>query len=146
MESWNNGVNVEIVRKNINRGFTQLNVWNDSILIFKMVFEMTKDFPYSLSKSRSNILDSAHSISRNIAEGYCRRNLKEYLNFLNISLGSVGELFSGIISFREAGMISNEEFERFDSLHYKMENELINLIKSLQKKQKTESWEDSFSA
>lgn len=137
---------MEIVRKNINRGYTKLFVWNDSIEIFKMVFEMTKDFPYSLSKSRNNILDSAHSISRNIAEGYCRRNLKEYLNFLNISLGSTGELFSGFISFREAGVITNEKFEKFDELHYKLENELINLIKSLQKKQKTESWEDSFSA
>jgi len=135
---------VEIVRKNINRGYTKLFVWNDSIEIFKMVFEMTKDFPYSLSKSRNNILDSAHSISRNIAEGYCRRNLKEYLNFLNISLASTGELFSGFISFREAGVITNEKFEKFDELHYKLENELINLIKSLQKKQKTENWEDNF--
>ena len=135
---------MEIVRKNINRGYTKLFVWNDSIEIFKMVFEMTKDFPYSLSKSRNNILDSAHSISRNIAEGYCRRNLKEYLNFLNISLASTGELFSGFISFREAGVITNEKFEKFDELHYKPENELINLIKSLQKKQKTVNWVDNF--
>jgi len=137
---------VEIVRKNVNRGYTKLYVWNDSIEIFKMVFEITKDFPYSLSKSKSNIIDSAHSVSRNIAEGYCRRNLKEYLNFLNISLGSTGELFSGMISFREVGVITNEEFEKFDVLHYKLENELINLIKSLQKKQKTEKWEDDFTA
>jgi len=40
----------------------------------------------------------SHSISRNIAEGYSRRSIKEYLNFLNISLGSSGEYHSCIIS------------------------------------------------
>ncbi|PWI46434.1 four helix bundle protein, partial [Candidatus Heimdallarchaeota archaeon B3_Heim] len=41
--------------------------------------------------------DSSHSISRNIAEGYSRRSIKEYLNFLNIALGSSGEYHSCII-------------------------------------------------
>ncbi len=81
-------------------------------------------------------MDAVHSILRNIAEGYCRKNLKEYLNFLNIALGSCGELFSGIISFKEIELIDEENFEIFDELHYKVENELIALIKSLQNKQK----------
>jgi four helix bundle protein len=99
-----------------------------------------------LSKSRNNILDASHSISRNIAEGYCRRNLKEYLNFLNIALGSSGELFSGMISLKEIEIINEEKFEQFDEIHYKFENELIGLIKSLQKKQNEGNWEDTFAS
>jgi four helix bundle protein len=105
---------------------------------------MTKNFPYDLSRSRNNILDAAHSIPRNISEGYCRKNLKEYLNFLNISLGSSGELFAGMVSFNEIEVLNESNFEKFDELHYKVENELISLIKSLQEKQKLGIWENSF--
>ena len=135
---------MEIKRKNINRGFTKLRVWEDAIKLFKFVYNSTKNTPYELSKSRNNILDASHSISRNISEGYCRKNLKEYLNFLNIALGSCGELFSGMISFKEIEVINSEKFEAFDKLHYKLENELIGLIKSLQQKQNTGTWENKF--
>jgi len=135
---------VEIKRKNINRGYTKLRVWEDSVLLFKLVYKTNKNFPYELSKSRNNILDAAHSISRNIAEGYCRKNLKEYLNFLNIALGSCGELLSGIISFKAIEQIDEINFEILDELHFKVENELLGLIKSLQKKQNDGDWEDKF--
>ena len=135
---------MELKRKNINRGYTKLRVWEKTIELYKLTYDLTKDFPYELSKSRNNILDAAHSINRNIAEGYCRKNLKEYLNFLNIALGSCGELLSGIIAFKEIKIISEEDFQKIDELHYKTENELIALIKSLQKKQKEGNWETEF--
>lgn len=135
---------MEIKRKNINRGYTKLRVWEDSVLLFKLVYKTNKNFPYELSKSRNNILDAAHSISRNIAEGYCRKNLKEYLNFLNIALGSCGELLSGIISFKAIEQIDEINFEILDELHFKVENELLGLIKSLQKKQNDGDWVDKF--
>jgi four helix bundle protein len=135
---------MEPKRKNINRGFTKLRVWQDSLDLYKMVYKVTKDLPYELNKSRNNILDASNSILRNISEGYCRRNLKEYLNFLNIALGSCGELLSGMISFYEIKILNESDFEKFDELHYKVENELINLIKSLQQKQNEGIWQDSF--
>ena len=109
-----------------------------------MVYELLKDLPYDLSRTKSNLIDAAHSINRNISEGYCRRNIKEYLNFLNIALGSKGELFSGMYGLKEIEKISEKDFERFDELHYQVENELIGLIKSLQAKQKKGDWDDSF--
>lgn len=135
---------MEIKRKNINRGFTKLRVWEDAIDLFVLVNELTKNLTYEFNRTRSNILDASHSISRNISEGYCRKNLKEYLNFLNYSLGSCGELFSGMISFRRIDALSKENFEKFDQLHYKVENELLSLIKSLQAKQRSGQWESSF--
>ena len=80
----------------------------------------------------------------NISEGYCRRSLKEYLNHLNIALGSCGEFHSCYESFRQAGQITGEEYERLDQLHYKVENALLKLVRSLQKKQKDKQWEDNF--
>jgi four helix bundle protein len=89
-------------------------------------------------------IDAAHSISRNISEGYCRRTLKEYLNYLNIALGSCGEFHSCYDSFRQAGQITQEEYEQIDKLHYKVENGLLKLMESLQKKQKLGDWKDTF--
>jgi len=77
-------------------------------------------------------------------EGYCRRGIKEYLNHLNIALGSCGEFHSCYESFRQAEQITADEYECLDKLHYKLENALIKLIGSLQKKQKNKNWQDSF--
>lgn len=131
-------------RKNINRGFKQLRVWNNAIDLYILTCRILSAFPYELKKTAANCIDAAHSISRNIAEGYCRRGIKEYLNHLNIALGSSGEYYSSIFSFYKANQMTTEEFEKLDKLHYKTENELIQLIKSLQKKMKKDDWENTF--
>lgn len=109
-----------------------------------MACQILQDFPFELKKTVSNAIDSNHSISRNIAEGYCRRSIKEYLNFLNIALASCGEFHSSYYSFLQAKQISEDDFENIDKLHYKVENQLIKLIESLQNKKNKESWQDSF--
>jgi four helix bundle protein len=70
--------------------------------------------------------------------------LKEYLNYLNIALGSCGEFHSSYCSFHQAEQITDEEYEELDELHYKVENGLIKLVKSLQKKQRGGDWRDQF--
>ena len=131
-------------RKNINRGFKRLRVWQDSVSLYIMACKIFSDFSFELKKVAGNGIDAAHSISRNISEGYCRRTLKEYLNYLNIALGSCGEFHSCYDSFRQAGQITQEEYEQIDKLHYKVENGLLKLMESLQKKQKLGDWKDAF--
>jgi four helix bundle protein len=132
-------------RRNINRGFKKLRVWNDAIDLFILSTRILKGLPWVLNKSKMNTLDAAHSIHRNIAEGYCRRSAKEYLNFLNISLGSCGELNSSMISFHRAELISDDEFERFDDQHYKTENGLIKLAEAIQKKlANNQPWDQNY--
>ncbi len=77
----------------------QLRVWEDAIALFVLVSKLLKSLPYELNKPKMNTLDACHSIQRNVAEGYCRRSAKEYLNFLNITLGSCGELNNFMITF-----------------------------------------------
>jgi hypothetical protein len=66
-------------RKNINRGFKKLRVWQDAVSLYVLACKIFADFPFELKKVAGNSIDAAHSISRNISEGYCRRSLKEYL-------------------------------------------------------------------
>jgi len=123
-------------RKNINRGFKKLRVWQDAVSLYILVYKVFANFPFELKKGAANSIDASHSISRNISEGYCRRSLREYLNHLNIVLGSCGEFHSCYVSFKEAGQISDDKYEQLDTLHYKVENELLKLIESLQKSKK----------
>lgn len=131
-------------RRNINRGYKKLRVWQDSIALYVLSCKKLHTFPFELKKTVGNAIDSCHSISRNIAEGYCRRSIKEYLNFLNISLASCGEFYSSYYSFFQANQISELDFEEMDKLHYKVENQLLKLVESLQNKKNNGNWEDSF--
>jgi four helix bundle protein len=133
-----------VERKNINRGFKKLRVWQDSVSLYILACKTFEKFPFELKKVASNVIDSAHSISRNISEGYCRRSIKEYLNHLNIALGSCGEFHSSYEGFSRAKQITDEEYETLDQLHYKVENGLLKLIESLQKKQVSGNWQDTF--
>ena len=79
---------------------------------------------------------------RNIAVGYCRRSIHEYLNFLNIALGSLGESVSGIFAYRKAGLLTQDEFDKLDSLAFKLENGLLKLVESLERKREKGEWID----
>ena len=130
--------------KNINRGFRKLVVWQESVDLYVFISKNLNATPYELKKPVANTLDSGMSIQRNIAEGYCRRSIKEYLNFLNYSLASSGELYSSMYSYYKAKQISENVFAEFDKLHYSVENKLINLIKSLQNKSRRNDWNTDF--
>jgi four helix bundle protein len=133
-----------VERRNINRGFKKLQVWQDAVSLYAEACTIFMKFPFHLARVAENTIDAAHSISRNIAEGYCRKSLKEYLNYLNIALGSCGEFHSCCESFKRAQQITEDQYNRLDEIHYKIENKLINLIKSLQQKARKGEWEDQF--
>jgi four helix bundle protein len=129
-------------RKNRNRGYKKLIVWNDAIHYYVIICEVFRPFPYDLKRVASQQIASTDSVHRNIAEGYCRRSIKEYLNFLNISLGSLGESVSGLCSYRKAKQISEEQFQKLDAQAYKLENGLLKLVESLERKRDRGDWID----
>jgi four helix bundle protein len=139
IEEWSN----EMIRKNRNRGYKKLIVWNDAISYYSLTYDVFRSFPYELKRVASQQIASVDSVHRNIAEGYCRRSIKEYLNFLNIALGSLGESVSGLCSYRKANQVSEEQFERLDALAYKLENGLLKLVESLERKRDRGDWIDS---
>jgi four helix bundle protein len=95
-----------------------------------------------LRRIAAQAMASADSAHRNIAEGYCRRSINEYLNFLNIALGSLGESVSGLHAYRKSDQLSEQDFELLDSLAYKLENGLLKLVESLERKREQGDWID----
>src|SRR5215467_4067250 len=133
-----------IERRNINRGYQKLNVWQDAANLYLLTSKIFGKFQFELRRVGANQIASVDSVHRNIAEGYCRRSLNEYLQFLNIALGSLGESVSGAHVYRRADQISEEEFDEWDRLAYKLENGIKKLIESLQRKKEKGEWSDSF--
>ena len=129
--------------RNKNRGYQQLRVWQDAIEFYVLTCRVFRQFPYELKRVASQAFAFAESVHRNIAEGYCRRSLREYLYHLNISLGSFGESVSGLQAYRKAEQLAEGDFSSLDALAFKLENGLLKLVESLERKQEAGDWIDS---
>ncbi|MGA3284161.1 MAG: four helix bundle protein [Verrucomicrobiota bacterium] len=119
-----------------------MRVWQDAIDFYVACCRMFKTWPYDLRRVASQGIASADSVHRNIAEGYCRRSLREYLQFLNFALSSLGESVSGLIAYRQAEQIKEDGFEQLNSLAFKLENGLLKLVASLERKEMQGDWID----
>jgi four helix bundle protein len=130
------------MKRNKNRGYQKLRVWMDAIEYYKKTFEVFRKLPYELRRVASQQIASSDSVHRNTAEGYCRRSIHEYLKFLYIALGSLGESVSGLHACKEAKQISLDDFEVLDGLAFKLENGLLKLVQALEEKRELGEWTD----
>jgi four helix bundle protein len=77
---------------------------------------------------------AALSIPSNIAEGYGRKTLSEYLRFLYIAYGSVCELETQSMLSGDLGYLKGDQLPKFQKEVGEVERMLQGLIKSLEKK------------
>jgi len=127
-------------RRNLNRGYMKLETWLRAMDLFEMAFRLAESV--SDFKLKSQFTDAAQSVSANIAEGYGRRSLPEYLQFLYIGKGSLAEAFTRGCGLWRIHLMTDQDFEAFDTLHYEVENKLLHLISSLESKRATNEWQD----
>ena len=113
--------------------YRDLIVWQKAMDLTKKVYQITKMFPkdemYGLT---SQIRRCSVSVPSNIAEGRGRNSDKEFIRFLNISLGSLYELQTQLELALAFKYISN--FDEINDLSIEIEKMLNSLINS--KKQK----------
>jgi len=71
----------------------QMEIWKNSMDLVEVVYKFSRSFPkieaYGLT---SQIRRSAISVPSNIAEGAARSSDNEFIQYLNISMGSLSEL------------------------------------------------------
>lgn len=120
----------------------KLDVWHKSIDLHRLVYQTVYRDNKIDFMIRAQIADSAQSVSSNIAEGYCRRSIKEYLQFLYISLASLGETITRAIGLKTTDQISEDQYNSIDELHYEVENKLLKLITRLEDKKDEGSWQN----
>jgi four helix bundle protein len=82
--------------------FRQLVVWQRSMELAMLIYQVTRSFPreeiYGLT---SQLRRAAVSVPSNIAEGYSRKSTKELLQFLAVTDGSLAEIETQLLMARQ---------------------------------------------
>ncbi|MCK9225786.1 MAG: four helix bundle protein [Candidatus Muirbacterium halophilum] len=112
--------------------YRDLNVWKKSIDLTTEIYNTIQDYPenekYGLI---SQICRSSVSIPSNIAEGWGRVSIKDFIRFLNIAKGSLCELETQLIISKNIGLISETQLSEFLKETEIISKMIYNMIKSL---------------
>ena len=93
------------------RSFEDLHSWQQAIELARDIYALTRNGSFSKDFGlRDQIRRATVSISANIAEGFERRTIKEYVHFLSIAKGSAGEVRSLLRVAVEVGYLEESEY------------------------------------
>ncbi|WP_347922463.1 four helix bundle protein [Pontimicrobium sp. SW4] len=92
------------------RNFRHLEVWKDSIILVKTIYKLVDALPdFEKFGLKSQISRCVVSIPANIAEGCAKDSQKDFVRFLQISLGSAFELETHLIICVELSYLPEDE-------------------------------------
>jgi four helix bundle protein len=113
-------------------GFKRLRVWQKAYELVLDIYKLTKGFPkeeiYGLT---SQLQRAAVSVTANISEGYERNHRKEYVQFLYMAKGSLGELETYLCLVKDLCYISIDQYDSAEAIRIDTGKLLSGLIKSL---------------
>jgi four helix bundle protein len=102
----------EKMNKIYNRGYEDLQVWQQAIDLAVNVYNLTRLFPadekFGLT---SQMRRAGYSIGSNIAEGCSRDGTNEFLHFLSIAKGSLAELKTQAVIANRIELLKQEQFD-----------------------------------
>jgi len=121
--------------------FEKLKVWQNSREMVIIVYKITNTFPDEERYCLVNQIRRAIiSVSSNIVEGFEKNNNNEFIRFLKIAKGSIGEVKNQLyIAFAVSYIISKE----FESIKDNLENlakQIGGFIVYLEKKRKNKEF------
>jgi len=126
-------------KKNTVKTHKDLTVWKESMSLVLDIYEITKKFPDYEKFGLSNQMQrSSVSIPSNIAEGAARSSVKEFIQFLYISLGSLSELETQLIISYKLNYIPEANFTELANKLEIIRKQLLNLIKYQKEKSKND--------
>jgi four helix bundle protein len=92
--------------------FEELDIWKNARILCVKIRDLSANTSFSKDYSlKDQILRSSGSVMDNIAEGFERDGKKEFIQFLYIAKGSLGETRSQLYRCFDTNHISEEEFK-----------------------------------
>lgn len=114
------------------KSFRDLIVWQKSYQLCLLVYKAARDLPKSEEFGlASQLRRAAVSVPSNIAEGYNRKNRKEYVQYLYIAHGSLGELQTQLLIAYDIGYCAENKFSEMYNLSEEIGKMLRRLIETL---------------
>ena len=116
------------------QSYQELIVWQKAMELCIEVYKVTESYPkietYGLIYQTRK---SAVSVPSNIAEGWARQHRAEFLQSLNIALGSAAELETQLILANRMTFLSHPDLQRINGMNIetmKMLNAMIGNLRS----------------
>ncbi|MDP6044643.1 MAG: four helix bundle protein [Phycisphaerae bacterium] len=117
------------------RNYKDLAAWRKARALVKRIYGATRLFPkdelYGLTQQ---ICRAAVSVPSNIAEGYGRGSLGDYIRFLQVARGSLFELETQVILANDLEYLTEEQTDSLDEDIQECARILQGLIASLKGK------------
>ncbi|TRZ64902.1 MAG: four helix bundle protein [Spirochaetia bacterium] len=95
--------------------FEELPIWKLSLEITRLIYDLTSVPKFNRDFGlRDQIRRAIISVSSNIVEGFEKSNNNEFIRFLKISKGSVGEVRNQLYIAFTVGYIDKREFDKIN--------------------------------
>jgi four helix bundle protein len=117
------------------RSFVEIEAWQKARELTGLVYVATRSAGFSKDFAlRDQVRQASISIRANIAEGFgSRSGSVEFIQFLAVAKGSACEVISHVYVALDQGYVSQEEFDRLNSLAEKTVDLIGGLMRYLQK-------------
>jgi four helix bundle protein len=121
--------------------FEDLPIWQLALKITKEIYELTNKKEFSKDFSlRDQIRRAIISVSSNIVEGFEKNNNNEFIRFLKIAKGSVGEVRNQLYIALAVNYIKEQEFDKINKELEDLANQIGGFIVYLEKKRKSKEF------
>jgi four helix bundle protein len=119
-------------------GYKNLLVWKKAYDQTLRIYKFTKSFPQNETYGIiSQMRQASSSIIANIAEGYGKRNLSEYLHFISIAISSCNELEVFLLLSKDLNYVNKKDFSHLIKSQTEIIKMLLGLRNALEKKNTT---------
>ena len=121
-------------QNNSAKAYMQLDAWKLADDLAVETFQIGRTLPADLRWLSLQLSRAATSVPANIAEGYHRSSLREYVQFLSVARGSLAEVEYFLHFLRRTDLVDRETHERLSQLANRTGQTLSRLIASLKAK------------
>jgi four helix bundle protein len=119
----------------MSRDYRKLKAFSLAKALVVQIYQVTRTFPREeLFGLTSQMRRAAISVPANIAEGAGRNTLRDYINFLNIAMGSLSELSYYLELSQELGYMNETDHLQIGAQCDEASRTLQGLIQALRKK------------